>query len=104
MDYEVILTATAKTQLDQIIYYILSEFGSEQAALSVMEDADNTRDKLAHVAASLKLCDDSNLRALGYRTIHFKHHRYFMLYRIEDDKVYVDAIYHDLQDYEGILR
>lgn len=104
MDYEVILTATAKTQLDQIIYYILSEFGSEQAALSVMEDADNIRDKLAHVAASLKFCDDSNLRALGYRMIHFKYHRYFMLYRIEDDKVYVDAIYHDLQDYEGILR
>lgn len=104
MDYEVILTATAKTQLDQIIYYILSEFGSEQAALSVMEDADHTRDKLAHVAASLKLCDDANLCALGYRMIHFKYHRYFMLYRIEDDKVYVDAIYHDLQDYEGILR
>lgn len=104
MDYEVILTATAKTQLDQIIYYILSEFRSEQAALSVMEDADHTREKLAHVVASLKLCDDSNLRALGYRMIHFKYHRYFMLYRIEDDKVYVDAIYHDLQDFEGILQ
>lgn len=36
--------------------------------------------------------------------IHFKYHRYFMLYRIEDDKVCVDAIYHDLQDYEGILQ
>ena len=60
--------------------------------------------RLAHVAGSLKLCDDPKLRALGYRTIHFKHHKYFMLYRIEDGKAYVDGIYHDSQDYENIAR
>nr|DAN54601.1 MAG TPA: PaaA2 [Caudoviricetes sp.] len=27
-------------------------------------------------------------------------HRYFMLYRIENDIVYVDNIFHQLQDYE----
>lgn len=103
MDYEVILSAPAKLQLDHIIDYILSEFGNEQAALSVLEDAENTRIRLSHVAGSLKLCDDSGLRALGYRAIHFKHHKYFMLYRMENDKVYVDAIYHDMQDYENVL-
>ena len=36
--------------------------------------------------------------------IHFKHHKYFMLYRIEDGKVYIDGIYHDSQDYENIAR
>ena len=56
------------------------------------------------MAGSLKLCDDPKLHVLGYRTIHFKHHKYFMLYRIEDDKVYVDVIYHDSQDYENIAR
>ena len=56
------------------------------------------------MAGSLKLCDDPKLRALGYRTIHFKHHKYFMLYRIEDGKAYVDGIYHDSQDYENIAR
>lgn len=104
MDYEVILTDSAKAQLDHAIDYILSEFKSEQAALSVMEDADDTKNRLAHVAGNLKLCDDPGLRALGYRTIHFKHHKYFMLYRIENGKAYVDAIYHDMQDYENIAR
>ena len=68
MDYEVILTYPAKAQLDHAINYILCEFESEQAALSVLNDAEDTRSRLSHVADSLKLCDDPKLRALGYRT------------------------------------
>lgn len=33
--------------------------------------------------------------------VKFKSHRYFMLYRVEEDKVYVDNIFHELQDYEN---
>ena len=36
-----------------------------------------------------------------YRRINFQQHRYFMLYRIENDVVYVDDIFHELQDYEN---
>ena len=104
MNYEVILTYLAKEQLSHAINYILCEFESEQAALSIINDAEDTKLRLSHAAGSLKLCDDPKLRALGYRTIHFKHHKYFMLYRIEDGRVYVDGIYHDSQDYENIAR
>lgn len=41
------------------------------------------------------------LQSLGYRRINFQQHRYFMLYRIENDVVYVDDIFHELQDYEN---
>lgn len=101
MDYEVILTIPAKAQLEHIIEYILSKYENTQAALGIMSDAEETQYRLSHVAGGLKLCDDSRLRDLGYRTIHFKHHNYFMLYRIQNETVYVDAIYHDLQDYES---
>lgn len=50
------------------------------------------------------MCDNPKLRALGYHTIHLKRHKYFMLYKIIDDMVRVDGIYHDLQDYENISR
>ena len=33
--------------------------------------------------------------------VKFKSYRYFMLYRVEEDKVYVDNIFHELQDYEN---
>lgn len=101
MDYEVILTIPAKAQLDHIIEYILSKYENTQAALGIIDDAEKTKYRLSHVAGGLKLCEDPRLRDLGYRTIHFKRHNYFMLYRIQDGVVYVDAIYHDLQDYEN---
>ena len=53
------------------------------------------------MAGSLKLCDNPKLRQLEYRRINFLNHRYFMLYRIEDDVLIVDSIFHDLQDYEN---
>lgn len=104
MDYEVILTIPAKAQLDHIIEYVLSKYENTQAALGIMDDAEETKYRLSHVAGGLKLCEDPRLHSLGYRTIHFKRHRYFMLYRIQDDVVFVDAIYHDLQDYESLLE
>lgn len=43
----------------------------------------------------------SSLKKEGYRIIHFLHHRYLMLYRAEGQSVYVDAVYHQLQNYEN---
>ena len=40
-------------------------------------------------------------RKLKYHRINFLNHRYFMLYRIVDDIVFVDNIFHELQDYEN---
>ena len=31
----------------------------------------------------------------------FERHRYFMLYRIEGERIIVDNIFHELQDFEG---
>lgn len=102
-EYKVIITHGAKAQLAHILRYLKQNLKSEQAARNVKKDMEETKDKLSHIAGSLKLCDNPKLCALGYRTIHLKHHRYFMLYKIIDDIVRVDGIYHDLQDYENIL-
>lgn len=104
MDYKVIISELAETQLDHIVFYILHELNSEQAAVSILEDAEDTKLRLAHVAGSLKFCDHPRLRELGYRTIHFKRHQYIMVYRIHDNEAHVEGIYHDLQDYENILK
>ncbi len=67
---------------------------------------DNIEDlvKIQNFFRSLKLCDNPKLRVLGYRRINFLSHRYFMLYRIENDTVYVDNIFHELQDYENKMN
>lgn len=102
-EYDVIFTDAAETQSQRILDYLFFELKNVQATYSVERDMKETVIRLSQVAGSLKLCDDPELRALGYRMIHLKRHRYFMLYKIVEKLVYVVGVYHDLQDYESIL-
>lgn len=104
MDYNIVLMRDAEEDLDRFIAYLLFEKKSEQAARNLLNDFEATKASLVKVAGSLKLCDNTKFRELGYRRINFLSHRYFMLYRIEDDTVYVDNIFHELQDYENNVK
>lgn len=104
MEYKVVVTSDAEEDLDRFIRYLLFEKRSEQAATNVLNDFEATIRSLSQVAGSLKLCDNPQLKTLGYRKINFLSHRYFMLYRIEDEMVYVDNIFHELQDYENKIQ
>ena len=98
--YKVIVSPKALSQLEEYVDYIQYTLLNEQAAKSVWEDAVKTTEKLSEVADSMKYCEHLKLRKYGYRKINFLHHRYVMIYRTEQDIVYVEAIYHQLQDYE----
>lgn len=104
MEYDIVLSVQAQTHFREIINYLIYELQNQQTAISVADDFDETIARLSHVAGSLKLCDDSVLRAKGYRTIRFRKHKYLMVYTVDGDRAYVEGIYHDLQDYEGILQ
>ena len=97
MDYKVVVTAEAEEDLNQFIQYLLFAKKNKH----VLDDFEDTIKKLKYVASSLNVCDNPRLQSLGYRRINFQQHRYFMLYRIENDVVYVDDIFHELQDYEN---
>lgn len=99
--YEVIISPKALSQLDAYIGYIQYTLLNAQAAKAIWDDAVDTRDELAKSAGSLKLCDNKKLQNLGYHRINFLRHRYLMLYRLDGTTVYVEAIYHQLQDYEN---
>lgn len=104
MDYKVNLMQTAANDLDMFVKYLLFEKKNEQVARNLLDDFEKTKDNLSRVAGSLKLCENPNLRKLGYRRINFLAHRYFMLYRIENDMVFVDSIFHELQDFEDRMN
>lgn len=101
MVYNVFVTIDAEEDLNRYIKYLLFDKRSEQAARNVLDDFEVTVEKLKTVAGSLKLCENPRLKELGYHRINFLSHRYFMLYRIEDNNVFVDNIFHELQDYEN---
>lgn len=102
MDYKmIVVTKDAEEDLDRFIQYLMYEKKSMQAAQNVLDDYDATIDCLKRVAGSLKLCEHPKLRSLEYRRINFLNHRYFMMYRIVDNVVFVDNIFHELQDFEN---
>lgn len=101
MDYRIVVTKDAEEDLDRFVQYLIFEKKSMQAAQNVLNDFDATIECLKHVAGSLKICDNPRLRQLEYRRINFLNHRYFILYRIVDDIVFVDNIFHKLQDCEN---
>ena len=104
MEYDVFLTPDAEEDLDRFIRYLLFEKKNAQAAANVLNDFESTKQSLARVASSLKLCENPRLKALGYRKMHFQTHRYFMLYRLVDHTAVIDNIFHDLQDYENRME
>ena len=91
-------------QLDSYISYIQYELKNVQAAESVWKDAVKTIEVLKSSAGSLAYCVDKKLKKMGYRSITFNHHRYIMLYRIKEKTVFVEAVYHMLQDHENIFN
>lgn len=104
MDYKIVVTSDAEEALDRFIKYLLFEKKSEQAAKNVLDDFEAVKESLKHVAGSLKLCDNPRLKDLGYRRINFLSHRYFIMYRIVDQVVFIDNIFHQLQDYEDKMH
>ena len=101
--YKVVITPHALHQLQEYHDYIRNTLLSEQAARNVWQDAFETIHRLSSVAGSMRLCSNPQLRNFGYRVIHFQSHRYVMIYRIEDDTAYIEAVYHHLQNYETLF-
>ncbi len=103
VSYKVVVSPKALAQLDDYISYVHYTLLNPIAAKSILNDAKETRETLAKVAGSLKLCDHPTLHKLGYHAIKFEKHDYAMLYRVEGETVYVDGIYHLMQDYENLF-
>ncbi len=99
--FDVIISPKALSQLNDYIDYLQYTLLNDQAAYDIWQDALETRNHLSKVAGSLKFCTQPQLKKHGYHIIHFMRHRYLMLYRIDGTTAYVDAIYHQLQDYEN---
>ena len=101
--YNVIISPKALAQLESYIDYIQYTLFNDQAAKAVWDDAVETVSQLGYMANMISLCENNELAQLGYRKILFQKHDYVMLYRIEGEKVFVDGIYHQMQDYENVF-
>lgn len=100
MAYKGIIMPSAKRRLEMYVSYTLEKLKNRQAARAILEDAKATKYCLLRQIRD-KVCDNPILKKYGYRKISFEKHRFLMVYRIQDNQVLVDGMFHELQDYDG---
>lgn len=100
MRFKVELSELAEKQYDNILSYIANVLKNPQALERVMDDFDDTVEKLEKMADTFGYCKSERLKKMGLYRIGFTKHRYLLVYRILGNQVVVEGIYHELQDYE----
>ena len=101
--YSVNLTYRAESHFRGHIGYIVNELQNPDAALALWAALDRTIKALADHPQTAPLCMDPALKAFGYRKKMILGTRYLCIYRIDGDTVWIDGIYHELQDYENLF-
>lgn len=104
MAYKVILTDQAGQQLDTYVGYLLNSLYSEEAAANLLARVDMAIESLSHSAESFATCADPALKAFGYRKIFLPQSRYLFLYSVSGNTVFIEGMYHELQDYENLFK
>lgn len=103
MRFNVEMSDMAIEQYDKFLAYIYHTLLNPQAAANLMQDFDETIGILEKQADIFGYCKSERLKALGFHKIHFQKHRYLFVYRIKQDNVVVEGMYHELQDYERVI-
>ncbi len=68
-----------------------------------MDDFDATVKRLECAANSFGFCKCDRLKVMRLRSIGFEKHRYLLVYRIKENCVIVEGMYHEMQDYENLI-
>ena len=104
MVFKIVISEPALGHFYSYLDYVVYGLENFQAAVSIQRDYADTLERLANTADGRGILDDPDLARFGYRKIHLKHHRLILIYRIEGKTVYIDGIYHTLQDYENLFK
>ena len=90
MQFNVELSELAEKQYDIILSYISNVLKNPQALENVMDDFDDTVGKLEKMADTFNYCKSDRFR-------------YLLVYRVAGNRVIIEGIYHELQDYENSI-
>lgn len=101
MVFKVVTSEDAEEQLYEALDYIRNVLCNEFAAINVYVDYLNTTRSLRLFPRAHRKCDGEALK--DYHRVNLRKHRYFLLYRVENDTVYIERFYHASQDYERLM-
>ena len=102
--YKVVLTDTAKKDLQEIAFYIASASGSREIAKRFVNELREKAARLETFPNTGTIPNNRILKSLGYRFL--MHKDYLLFYQIEESqkKVFVMACFNGKQDYLRVMR
>lgn len=103
MPYKIFFTKSGRNTYNNCIDYILKKFKDPFTANSLNTDIEAIIAFLETNPYSCPLCDNPKLSNRNIRKIHLRKHKYKIFYHILDNKVIIDAVTHDSQDFEKAL-
>lgn len=99
MVYKVNVTEHAEELLDDLVYYLIYRLRNEQAAVHLFDGIEKIYVRLEENPYQFPESRDIYLNRLGYREAVVTDMDYVIVFRIEEDQVYVLGIFHQLENY-----
>lgn len=103
MRYNLIITERAEQLLDNTICYILYKLNNRQAAKHLLDNVERIYKRLQENPFQFPECRDKYLSYKGYREAVFPDMRYIIIYRVENNNVFVLGIFHQSEQYDKKL-
>ena len=101
MACKVKLTEAFEREYDDILDYHVNELGSPQAARALADALDDARNLLAANPELSAVSAKPALQTLELRE--WLARSYVIVYRIDDDRLYFEHIFHQSQDFETLV-
>lgn len=97
MAYKILITEKAEQDLDGIIQYLVGKLCNPDAAIHLLDAVEQLYGRLSETPFMYALCSHSLLSDREYRKAVLG--GYLMLYRVEENTVFVERYFSDLEDY-----
>lgn len=99
MVYKVNVTEHAEELLDDLVYYLIYRLRNEQVAVHLFDGIEKIYVRFEENPYQFPESRDIYLNRLGYREAVVTDMDYVIVFRIEEDQVYVLGIFHQLENY-----
>ena len=103
MAYRISITDRAESHMDQQINYILFGFNNKTAAKHLLDGIEQLYGRLEDNPYQFPICRDSLLENKGYREAVVMDMDYIVIFRIDEDVVYILGFFHQLENYKDKL-
>lgn len=103
MTYNLIITERADKMIDNLIYYILHKLYNPPAALHFIENLENIYQRLKENPLQFPKCSNKIFKNKEYRQALFSKMNYRVIFRIDEQTVYIVGVFHTLENYEQKL-